>query len=183
MAQCRAMKIGLRNLHAFIVKKLPGRLLRRYKRYEILNERELEFLVSKEIKRFVRQDDEKGRLSVHNCLFLKDSRTYPDVIVMKKGKPWIVIELKEKGNIQEVTVFDERAKILHIKEHSGLKRAYVMYIGRWGKHRKIGGPKGEFRHWFYEVPITLERAGMPPRKIDEFELELRKRNKYKVAHA
>jgi hypothetical protein len=38
--------------------------------------------------------------------------------------------------------------------------------------------KGQYGFWFYEVPATLERDGMPVEEIEEFEREFRKRAKY-----
>jgi hypothetical protein len=176
------MKIGLRKLHAFVTKKLPSKLLRRYKNFEILNESDLQFEVTRELRLFLRRDSEKGRLEVHGCLSCLDSKvavkTYPDIVVMHRRKPWVVIELKESGRAKQLTAQQERDKIQRQRVTLSAKRGYFLYLARWGKHRTMRELKGPFGFWFYEVPVTLERGGMSAKQIKEFQAEFRKRAKY-----
>jgi hypothetical protein len=162
------MKIGLRELHVFITNELPKTLLKQYKKLQILNESDLQYEVAFELRRFLRHDGDKSRLALHNCLSCSGSngRTYPDVLIMKRNKPWVVIELKEKSQIKQLTAEEEREKIGRQRKTLKAKRGYLIYLGRWGKHRAMHYSKGPYGFWFYEVPATLERDGMPTEKIE-----------------
>jgi len=171
------MKVGLRELHAFLTKTLPPRVLRHYKKFEILNETDLQFYVTRHLRNFLRHDDEKGRLEIHGCLSCRDSKsstkTFPDVIVMHRGRPWVVIELKESSRVRTLTAAEEREKIHRQRHTLKAKHGYLMYIGRWGRHRVLRGRKGPYGFWFFEVPIVLERSGMSKEAIRQFQATFR----------
>jgi hypothetical protein len=102
---------------------------------------------------------------VHGCLPCLNSKTgvktYPDIVIMHRNEPWVVIELKESSRAKQLTAGQEREKIQHQRETSAAKRGYFLCLARWGKHRTMRELKGPFGFWFYEVPVTLERGGMP----------------------
>lgn len=176
------MKIGLQRLHHFLTKKLPPKIMVHYRNFDILNESDLQFYVTYYLKAFLRKDDEKGRLDLHCCLHcfdLKSGRkTYPDILIKHRGKPWVIIELKESSQVKKLTATEERQKIAHQRKTMEAKRGYLMYVGRWGKHRLLRGRKGPYGFWFYEVPIVMERYGTPDDKIAQFDQQFRQRAKY-----
>lgn len=129
---------------------------------------------------FLRNDSEKGRLEVHGCFLCLDSgsaKTYPDIMIFHRGEPWVIVELKEQKQVKQLTKEEEREKIRRQRETTKAKRGYLLYVGRWGRHR-LRGAKGEFGFWFYEIPITLERSGMPEDKIQEFHQEFKRRSRF-----
>lgn len=180
----RRMKIGLREIHHFITKTLPERLLTSYGKFRILSERDLQVEVALQLRRFLRHDQDKKRLALHNCLFCKDPHTYPDIVILKRGEPWILIELKETKKLDGKTARNERRKIrLQRDRLPTAKRGYLLYLARYGKHRVLLGKKGRrYGFWFYEIPVTLERQGeMPKEEINSFNEEFRSRAKYASA--
>lgn len=179
------MKIGLREIHSFIVTKLPPVILRRYKNFEILNESDLQFEVRRELVRFLRKDGEKGRLTIHGCFFCSDSKsgskTYPDILIMHRSKPWVLIELKEAGTVKQLTAQQERNKLHAQRRTVKAKRGYLLYVGRRGKGLLLKGRKGRYGYWFFEVPAVLENEGMNRDEIKQFKKEFHKRRKF-VSH-
>jgi len=175
------MKIRIRELHTFLTNELPPHVLSRYKRFKILNEADFSREVTSRIARFLRRDDDPARLSVANCLYCEPSNTYPDIVIRKREKPWVIVELKEKRRLDAAMMAAEKSKML--RQHDALrttKRGYFMYLARFGKHRQMK-TKGVYGHWFYEVPITLERNGnMEVEQIIEWEKTFKKRNRYRV---
>lgn len=178
----KPMKIGLRELHSFLVGQLPDLILNHYSKFHILNESDLQFYVTRYVSKLLQKDKEKGRLELHGCLSCSDTRsgkkTFPDILVFHRGNPWVVIELKEGRRVKKLTAAEERAKIFHQRKSLNAKRGYLIYVGRWGKHRLLRGRKGPYGFWFYEVPIVLERVGVAKETIKQFEDEFRRRAKY-----
>lgn len=174
------MRIGIQQVHRFLTLEIPHRVVIRYKNLKILNEADFSREATNRIARFLRQDDDPKRLSVTNCPYCMPSKTYPDIVIWKRHKPWVIVELKEKRRLDTVTLASEKSKML--RQHKALrttKRGYFMYLARYGKHRLLRH-KQEYGYWFYEVPITLERnAGMSPGEVESWEKTFRKVNRYK----
>jgi hypothetical protein len=143
----------------------------------------LQYEVKRQLKLFLRHDDEKGRLSVRDCLYCKGLQTFPDLTITKRQNPWLILELKEKRRLNLSTAIEERQKINRQLEAMNAKRGYLVYVARFGNRRVLRGPKGPFGFSFFEVPITLERAGMSKPEILDFERMLRKLAKYSPPHS
>jgi len=173
------MRIGIRQVHQFLTQEMPRRVVIRYRNLKILNESDFSREATNRIAKFLRQDSNPKRLSVSNCLYCKPSKTYPDIVILKRNKPWVIIELKEKRKLDAATLASEKSKMLHQHEALRTKRGYFIYLARYGKHRLLRR-KLEYGYWFYEVPITLERnASMSPSEVASWEKTFKKLNRYK----
>jgi hypothetical protein len=175
------MKIGIRDIHRFLTDVVPQEVIGRYRKFKLLNESDFSRDLTNRISRFLKREDDPTRLTVTNCLYCEPSNTYPDIVIRKRNKPWVVIELKEKKKLDAATLEAEKSKML--RQHKALaitKRGYFMYLARYGKHRLLKNKK-EYRYWFYEVPITLERnAKMTSDEVAVWEKRFKGTNKFKA---
>jgi hypothetical protein len=173
------MRIGIPQVHRFLTKDVPPRVVTRFREFKLLNESDFSREVTNRIARFLKQDDDPTRLTVTNCLYHQPSKTYPDITIRKRNKPWVIVELKEKRKLDTRTLESEKSKMQRQHRILGTKRGYFVYLARYGKHRLLRN-KEEYGYWFYEVPITLERnANMTPEEVQLWEKKFRSANKYK----
>jgi len=100
-------------------------------------------------------------------------RWFPDVVVLKDRKPWVLIELKESRRLGHAAL-RERSKLETMRKKLMASRAYLLHIGRRGAHKALRGAKKSYGYWFFEIPISLERAKVPLESIKEWETKFRK---------
>ena len=153
------MKITLREFDKFVKNKLPKYLLRNYLNYEIISEADLQSIVWNYIATFIKENHKKVTdFKVLNKPYLKELKIHPDIIVFRKNKPWVIMELKESKKLKPKSAKKERERLLEVKHHFGksVKRGYLLFVTRYGEEKILRGPKGRGARFFFEVPISLE---------------------------
>jgi hypothetical protein len=134
-------------------------ILKSYKACQILTEGDLQSFAWYRIRQFLKKAKGTTEFRVLNKPFLRESHTYPDLVVFRNGKPWAAIELKESKRLPEKTAEKEREKLkLARKAYSSLKRGYLVYVARYGDKRTLHGSKGENAYYFSEVPIVMWKS-------------------------
>jgi hypothetical protein len=152
-------KVNLTNFDKFIKNKLPKYLLRDYLEFKIISEADLQSLAWNYITIFIRENHEKeSDFKVLNKPYLKEVKIHPDIVIFRKNKPWVVMELKESKKLKPKSAKNERDRLIKVKEHFGksVKRGYLLFVTRYGEEKILRGPKGRGARFFFEVPISLE---------------------------
>ena len=152
-------KLSIKEFDAFMKGPFRRSMLRAFRTHQIFCEADLQSFAWRKIKNYLAKHGEEPRkFRVLNKPFLKDSaRTYPDLVVFRRRSPWAVIELKESRQMTTEKADREREKLLKAKQKLRPKRAYLVYVARYGGALAIVGPKGEGSRYFFEVPIVLEQ--------------------------
>jgi len=176
------MKPGIRDFHRFAKGDFKRQLLTRYKRLEILTEADLQAYACELLRKFFRSNDPTGkRFRILNKPFFREIGIHPDVAVFKRGKPWVLFEIKERRDLPERAARKERNRLLEVRQalrgDTRPKRAYLLYAVRRGKKRALPGPKGEGTRYFFEIPIVLQGTWSIDR-IKRWEREHKKWSKY-----
>jgi hypothetical protein len=176
-------KLGVRQFHAYMRGTFAKSIYRAYKSHQIFCEADLQSHAWHAIRRFLRRNEESpGKFRVLNKPFLRDcNHTYPDLVVFRCRKPWVIIELKEGRNLAKLRASTERKKLLDTRQALDLepKRGYLVYVARYGNKRALPGPKGSGAKYFFEVPIVLS-LGMSKQDLKEFSKEFKLWSKYVV---
>ena len=86
-----------------------------------------------------------------NKPFLRDCKTYPDLVVFRGKKPWAVIELKESKKLTLTGASAERKKLTQARKKLDYRRGYLVYVAREGENRALHGPKGRAAYHFFEA--------------------------------
>jgi hypothetical protein len=129
-------------------------ILKSYKACHIVCEAELQSFAWYRIRQFLKKNKGTAEFRVLNKPFLRESHTYPDLVVFRNRKPWAAIELKESKRLPEKTAEKEREKLkLARKAYPSLKRGYLVYVARYGDKRALHGPKGDNAYYFSEVQL------------------------------
>lgn len=156
-------KLGIKEIHKFISVDLKSKILEKYKNYEIVSEADLQSHVWQILTKYFADNEEKpGRYKVLNKPYLKEVRIHPDLVIFRKDKPFIIIELKEWRKPKQEAADKELNRLIEVKKHFienheyKIKRGYLIYLS-WHKIDKIiEGPKGEGAKYFFEIPIVDE---------------------------
>jgi hypothetical protein len=151
-------RLSIKDFHNFMRGPFAKSIERAYKSHHIFCEADLQSVAWYEISRFLRRHEEaKGKFRVLNKPFLRDcKKTFPDLVVFRKRKPWVVIELKESKRLMLASAAAERQKLAEARRVLNHKRGYLVYVARTGERRALHGPKGKNNAYhFLEVPIIL----------------------------
>jgi hypothetical protein len=116
---------------------LRKELLCRYKRLEILCEADLQAIVWRSMCRFFRTTANPSLYQVANQRYLKDIGTFPDILVLRKQKPWACIELKEKAYFHAPWIKSDWIKLIDDQEKLGARRGYFIYLARKGNVKEF----------------------------------------------
>jgi len=150
-------KLGINALNKFLKTDLKVHLLEMYWDFRILSEADLQSVVWKLLNEFIARTDSKPeRFKVLNKPYLKGLRIHPDIVIFRRGKPWVVIELKERRVLSELSARRELGRLLKSREKFKAKKGYLLYVARYGDGRALRGPKGPAARFFFEVPIILQ---------------------------
>ena len=174
------MKPGIRDLHRFVRGNFKRQLLTRYKKLMILTEADLQAYAFELLRKFFRlRDPMKKRFRVLNKPYFREINMYPDIAVFKRGRPWVLFELKERSNLSPRIAGEEREGLLIARQKLDPppRRGYLLYVARAGKKRALKGPKGEAARYFFEVPIVLPHSWPKARK-KAWERDRKKWTKY-----
>lgn len=176
-------KLSIVRFHEFMRGPFKDSIRRVYKSYGIFCEADLQALAWHQVHQFLRRNEEtKGKFRVLNKPFLRDCKgTYPDLVVFRGKKPWVVIELKESRKLTMASASAEREKLLNARDKLDHERGYLVYVARYGEKRALHGPKGEGNAYhFFEVPVVLKET-MSDIEIREWAKEFRAWSKFVVA--
>jgi len=139
-----AMKtLGIKEIHNFISSELKDEIFERYIHYEILSEADLQAHIWQILFEYFRSKGKKGLFTIHNNHYHKELRNHPDLVVYRRDKPYIIIELKEwrTVNLNKWSTSKKRTaankdiqRLLTAKKHFfeqhkiKVKRGYFMYV-------------------------------------------------------
>ena len=175
------MKVTLKDFDKFVKNKLPKYFLHDYLNYKIISESDLQSIVWNYISAFIKENHEKiSDFKVLNKPYLKELKIHPDIIVFRKNKPWVIMELKESKKLKPKSAKKERERLLEVKHHFGksVKRGYLLFVTRYGEEKILRGPKGRGARFFFEVPISLEAHFPDNMEIKTWESDFKSWAKY-----
>src|SRR5439155_7032018 len=75
---------------------------------------------------FARYDPKYVRFRVLNKPYLRALTTYPDLVIFKRQKPWVVIELKEQRQLSRVAAQKEWFKLIKARNSLQPKRVDLI---------------------------------------------------------
>jgi hypothetical protein len=177
------MKSGIKELHNFIEVPFVKIIRDAYEHLGILSEADLQAHAWLVIRNFLRQYDAAGKkFRVLNKPYFKDLLIHPDLAIFRRKKPWVLIELKERGELTVRSAKREWDRLIKArkalkKKAVKLKRAYLIYVARRGNGRVLRGPKGPGAKFFFEIPIILEEH-LVPERVTTWEQDFRPWAKY-----
>lgn len=90
------MRIGLHSVRSFIKDGLRKRLVRDLKRRRIASEADLQSCTYFHLRRYLSRDP---KWTVLNQPYVRDTSVFPDLVLRRRGKTRVVIELKEKRTL------------------------------------------------------------------------------------
>ena len=175
------MKVTLKDFDKFVKNKLPKYLLHDYLNYKIISEADLQSIVWNYISAFIKENPEKiSDFKVLNKPYLKELKIHPDIIVFRKNKPWVIMELKESKKLKPKSAIKELERLLEVRRHFGksVKRGYLLFVTRYGEEKILRGPKGRGARFFFEVPISLEAHFPDNMEIKTWESDFKSWAKY-----
>ena len=155
------MGLGIREFDAFIRGDFKKEIRKAYKSPEIFCESDLQSLAWSLLRDFVRRSGD-GKMRVLNRPYFKDLKLYPDLVVFRRNKPWVVVELKEKKQMGTSSIEKEKNKILHVRDkvrdiHAKYpKRGYLIWVSRYATEQAMKAPKGDGAKFYFEVPVALD---------------------------
>lgn len=153
------MRPTIREFDAFIRGDFKKQIRKAYEKPEIFCEADLQAFAWLAIRKYLSRF-KNDRMRVLNKPFFT-FRFFPDIVVFKREKPWVLIELKEKKKLSLGSANQEKSKILkltkRIRKYQGkyLKRGYLVWVGRYNTSfpREI---KKEGARFLFEIPILLD---------------------------
>jgi hypothetical protein len=118
---------------AFLRTSLLKRLLKSYRNFEILSEADLQAFVWMHATRFLRKlSNDPSKFRVCNKLYCGDLGIHPDLAVLRYGKPWICIELKETGRLGKDAIREDWKRLNDTRRKLRAHRGYLIYLVRHG---------------------------------------------------
>ncbi len=158
------MKPGIKELHNFIKDPFAKQIRHAYEHLEILSEADLQALAWTLFRDVLRPFDlANTKFRVLNKPYFKDLHIHPDLAIFRRKKPWILVELKERRELTVRSAKQEWNRLMMAKKAAKPKRAYLIYVARWGNGGVLRGPKGPGAKFFFEIPIILEDMWLPER--------------------
>lgn len=155
------MKPGIKEFDAFLTDTFVKQIRTDYEELKILSEADLQARAWLLIRDFLRPyDPTEKKLRVLNKLYLRRLGIHPDLAILRRKKPWVLIELKERRKLTTRSAKKERNRLLKAKKHlhPRPKRGYLVWVARWGNSKVLTGPKGPGAKFFFEVPIVLRET-------------------------
>lgn len=169
----RERKLGIKEFSRFIQGDLRREIRAKYLDHQVFSEADLQSLAWKNISAFLHEFDPEGSLfKVLNKPYLKGLRQHPDLVVFRRRKAWVVVELKETKQLRMKTAEKERGRLLKCGRALRAKKGYLLYVARRGDKKVLHGSKGLGARYFFEVPIVLAQDETEER-IKEWEEEYR----------
>ncbi len=121
---------------SFLRTSLPKKLFKSYRSLEILSEADLQAYVWMHSTRFLRRlPGGASKFIVQNKFYLQDLKIHPDLVVLRFGKPWICLELKEAGRIVPKAIGEDWKRLNKTRRKLKAHRGYLIYLVRHsGRH-------------------------------------------------
>jgi hypothetical protein len=154
------MRLGINEFHKFVNGDLSKQILDYYQNLQILSEADLQSIVWKLLTEYIQVNDPKPyEFKVLNKPYLKGLKIHPDIVIFRKGDPWVIIELKEKHVLNTLSATSEQERLIQNKSEFKAKRGYLLYVARSGEGYALQGKKAvSAARYFFEVPIILEKV-------------------------
>jgi hypothetical protein len=122
-----------RVFHEFVTVTLRKELIRRYKQLEILSEADMQAFVWRSMEKFLQTKAVNAHMyQVANRRYVKNLRVFPDILVLRRGKPWACIELKEKSFFVPRLIEKDWQRLVEDKEKLGIRRGYFIHLAGHG---------------------------------------------------
>ena len=86
----------IRKFNLFLKEDLRPAIIAAARAHEILSEADLHIFCFGHIRHWIKKRDSRGIFRIHNKLFLRQFHNYPDIVILRKKRPWALIELKEQ---------------------------------------------------------------------------------------
>jgi len=177
------MKPGIREFDKFLHGTFTKKIRKAYEKPEIFCEADLQAYAWTLIRRYLRQFRKfnNERVFVLNKPYFKKFNLYPDIVVFKREKPWVLIELKEMRLFNDRSANKEREKILRLRrlikdtQAKYPRQGYLIWVARKGKGKIFYGPKGEGARFLFTIPIILN---MENEKLEKWREIFRRFSKY-----
>ena len=169
---------------AFLRTSLPKKLFKSYSSFEILSEADLQAFVWMYATRFLRRlPDGPSKFRVVNKLYCGDLKIHPDLVVLRYGKPWICIELKEVGRIAATAIGEDWDRLNKTRGKLKAHRGYLIYLVRHSS-RHFPKPRNfpEIEHrssCLIPVVISMEKR-LTAEEFTTWNTEFKKRSKFRV---
>jgi len=141
------MKPGIKELHEFIKGTFAKEIRDAHEHLEILSEADLQAYAWLAIRNFLQQyDTDSKKFRVLNKPYFKDLHIHPDLAIFRRKKPWVLIELKERGELTVKSAKKEWNRLIRAKKALKtkavkLKRAYLVYVAQRGSGRVLRGQR------------------------------------------
>ena len=159
------MRPGVRDFDTFLRGAFAKKLTRAYENFEIFCEADLQFVACLLIRRYLK-GFRNPNLRVLNKPYFQKLDVYPDLVVFRRNKPWLLIELKESSVLRQAAAVRDRDKLLKIgKLVSAVKegypkRAYLVWVGRRSSDYELPRSKRAARY-FSEIKLALDSRRHP----------------------
>lgn len=160
-------KPNLTEVHAFVIGKLANRIFRLFKSHHIITEGDLQSHVHHMLSSFIKKNtEEHDDYKILNKPYFKELRLFPDVVIFRNNKPWIVFELKEKkSKAKKEKMLLEYRDFRKLKaKNKTIERGYLIYAAIRGTSEPLLKPVADF----YEIPIVLEAKIHNRLKLDQW---------------
>ncbi len=164
----------IRRFDEFLTGPFKRSLLQKYKQFQILSEGDLQsnawLLIRRFIARYPKED-----YTVHNLRYCRATHSFPDLLVFRRKRPFVVIELKEKRNLSSSVASRDWKKLEKARTKLHAKRGYLVFLGRYGVRRNLERPRGKN---IFEIAISLETEFHSACRVNEWDKEFRRKAKY-----
>lgn len=177
-------KPGVKELDKYIRGELSKEISKRYRSFLILSEADLQSHMCQLLTDFLKEQESKtGLHKVLNKPYLKELNIHPDLVIFRRGRPWIVIELKEGKRLKGITASREYERLIKVKEHFlqkgrsyRIRRGYLFHVSRYESYETIKKAISG-RRFLYEVAVVLKDF-FTDEELKQWEQEFKKWAKY-----
>ena len=178
-------RLGIKELQDFIFTSLAKEILERYKTFQILSEADLQCHVWQILNDYFMDDDRTKRMiRVLNKPYLKEIGIRPDIVIFRRKKPWIIIELKEWKKTKPRSAITDFNRIVKAKNHFSdkynykMQRGYLFYVARKKVEIEFDESLKPDKHYIHEVPIILSEHFRSPKELLKWENNFKQWSKY-----
>lgn len=172
-------KPSIKEFHRYITENLRKEIFRRYRNFFILSEADLQSHTFQILSDYFRDNGSPANLyKVLNKPYLKDLGIHPDIVVFRRSRPWIVIELKEGKRLRELAASKEVKRLYKVREYFlrknyVIRRGYLFHVSRYNTKRKFRIVNNPGEQFLWQVPVILEEF-LTTEEIREWEKLFRK---------
>ena len=173
------MKPGIKEFHNFIENEFTMQIRDSYENFEILSEADLQALAWHLLREFFAQYPTGKIYKVLNKPYFKNLGLHPDIAILRRRKPWVLMELKERKRMTVRIARRERDRLIRARMllKPRPKRGYLIYVAPRGKEQVLHGRKEPGARYFFEVPITLDQYWVLER-IHRWQREFKRWSKF-----